>query len=259
MKKLVSGILFIAGLWLVLSFLPTCNPKEVNPDKSFLPISWEHLMGTDDMGRDIFSLMVVGFFRSVEVLMAALITSATIGTLLGSLSGYYGGKIRILVRVFSDVSLIVPSLIMALLVVMVVGNYPAAVGFALGIYGIGAFAYQSENLTRKIKEEEFIKGEKLLGTPNGKILFSHIMANNLPPLLATLGSQGGSVIIAYASLTFIGLGTDITTPDWGSMIYQYRFHLVDRPYMVAFPAVGILALALLFHYMFEDWKEGEEQ
>ena len=247
MKKFLIGGSILMALVIVCALLPTQNPKMVNIDHKFLPMSSAHLSGTDDLGRDIFALMVVGFNRTITVLLSASITSVIVGCTIGTISGYFGGNIRILVRLFSDISMVVPSL--------TVGNSPFAVGMALGIYGIGAFAYQSENLTRKMLDEEFIIAEKLLGTPTHKILFSHILKNNLPPIMAVLASQGGNIILAYASLTFIGLGSDITTPDWGSMLYQYRFYIVEKPVLILWPTLGILSLSLFMYYMFDDWKD----
>ena len=234
MKKFLIGGSILMALVIVCALLPTQNPKMVNIDHKFLPMSSAHLLGTDDLGRDIFALMVVGFNRTITVLLSASITSVIVGCTIGTISGYFGGNIRILVRLFSDISMVVPS---------------------LGIYGIGAFAYQSENLTRKMLDEEFIIAEKLLGTPTHKILFSHILKNNLPPIMAVLASQGGNIILAYASLTFIGLGSDITTPDWGSMLYQYRFYMVEKPILILWPTLGILSLSLFMYYMFDDWKD----
>lgn len=255
MKKFIIGGSILMAVVIICALIPTQNPKMVNVDHKFLPMSSAHLLGTDDLGRDIFALMVVGFNRTITVLISACLTSVIVGCAIGTISGYFGGNIRILVRLFADISMVVPSLIVALIVIMTVGNSPFAVGMALGIYGIGTFAYQSENLTRKMLDEEFIIAEKLLGTPTHKILFNHILRNNLPPIMAVLSSQGGNIILAYASLTFIGLGSDITTPDWGSMLYQYRFYIVEKPVLILWPTLGILSLSLFMYYMFDDWKD----
>lgn len=255
MKKFIIGGSILMAVVIICALMPTQNPKMVNVDHKFLPMSSAHLLGTDDLGRDIFALMVVGFNRTITVLISACLTSVIVGCLIGTISGYFGGNIRILVRLFADISMVVPSLIVALIVIMTVGNSPFAVGMALGIYGIGTFAYQSENLTRKMLDEEFIIAEKLLGTPTYKILFNHILRNNLPPIMAVLASQGGNIILAYASLTFIGLGSDITTPDWGSMLYQYRFYIVEKPVLILWPTLGILSLSLFMYYMFDDCKD----
>lgn len=255
MKKFIIGGSLLMVIIVICALLPTQNPKMVSVDNRFLPMSSKHLLGTDDLGKDIFALMVVGFNRTITVLISACLTSVIVGCTIGTISGYFGGNIRILVRVFADISMVVPSLLVALIVIMVVGNSPFAIGMALGIYGIGTFVYQSENLTRKMLDEEFIIAEKLLGTPTHKILLSHIMKNNLPPIMAVLAAQGGNVILSYASLTFIGLGSDITTPDWGSMLYQYRFYIVERPVLILWPTLGILSLSLFMYYMFDDWRD----
>lgn len=259
MKRLIVIVSVFIVLVITFAIIPTQNPKSVNIDEKFLPMSFQHILGTDDLGRDIFSLMVVGFNRTIAVLISASLTSVVFGVAIGTISGYFGGITRVAVRVLSDISMVVPSLIVALIVIMIVGNSPFAVGIALGIYGIGSFAYQSENLTRKILEEDYIKAEKLMGTSNMKIIMKHIMPNNMAPIMAVLGSQGGNTILAYAALTFIGLGTDITTPDWGSMLFQYRFYVVERPMLLLWPTMGILALSISMYYVFDNWKGDRDQ
>lgn len=252
MKRIAVFLIVLIGISLVFACIPTQNPKEVNLESKFLPMSGEHILGTDDLGRDIFALMINGFNRTLYVVISAMMISLIIGVGMGTCSGYFGGKIRVIVRGISDLCMIVPSFIIALIVAAFMGYSPVSIGIALGIYGIGKFAYQSEALTRTVVNEEFIKAEKLMGTSSLKIILYHVIPQNLSAVMAVFASQGAGVVVSYAALTFIGLGSDITTPDWGSMLYQYRFYIVQKPQLLLWPTMGILALSIGIYAIFDN-------
>ncbi|MBS4749620.1 ABC transporter permease subunit [Granulicatella sp. zg-ZJ] len=250
-------ILIISILLLVLfCFLyPIQNPKIVNLTETFLPMSSQHFFGTDDLGRDIFSLIIIGFRRTILVILASNILSVFIGVPLGIISAYFGGIFKQIIRLIANLCMSIPSFIVALILTMLVGQSPVYIGFALGVYGIGTFVYQSEFLTEQLLEKEFILFEKLSGTSSFNILFRFILPCHSEHIMTLMASQGTSVILSYASLTFIGLGSDITTPDWGSLLFQYRFYIVEHPLLILWPTLAILLLSVTMYILFDYSKQ----
>ncbi len=254
MKKVYISMGFIFCLYILTIIIPIQNPKTVNMGSAFLSMSHEHLLGTDQFGRDIMSLMIYGFNRTVSVLLAAVAISMIFGLILGICSGYFGGVVEIFARLFSDISMIIPSFVLALIATAKFGANPITIGIVLGVCDIGIYSNQAEALTKKLKDSEYIQAAQLLCMPKSKILFRHVFPKVVGPALTLMGGKAGSIVLAYASLTFIGLGTDTSAPDWGTMLYQYRTYLIDRPILLLWPSLGILLLALIFYYAFDNFN-----
>lgn len=257
MKKKISIGLFIAFILLIM-VLPTKNILTVNLDNTFQGMSLTYPLGTDNLGRDVYSLMVEGCIRTLTVVLISTVISLALGIILGMISGYFGGYIEMVIQFIADLTLIVPSFISALVFIAIFGLNPISVGVILGITNMGAYVIQVKSLTKSTKNMEFIKAEIVLGMPSYKIICKHILPNIIKPLLTFMGNKASSVTLQYASLAFIGLGTDITNPDWGTMLYQYRVYIINEPLLVLWPTLGIFLLALFFHVVFDN-NEGDNK
>ena len=252
MKKAIVSVVIILLVAIVLSIIPTQNPKFVDIMNKFLPPSAEHIMGTDHLGRDIFSLMAQGFLRTLYVVVIASAVSYILGMFLGIVAGFYGGFALNIIRFLTDLTLIIPTFIVALIASIVFTDSVLAVGLALGFSNLGFFANQSYKLSEIILKDPYVDTLRMLQAPNSYIMRKFLLPQLLAPSLNLMGNKASNHILAYASLTFIGLGADITAPDFGTMLYQYRGYIIDKPLIVLWPALGIFFLSLIFHYTFDE-------
>ena len=252
MKK--RYLLYILPIILIIIMIVTGYRDSVKTNLSgtFAPISFEHYFGTDHLGRDIFSLIVDGAVRTLATVVIASLISVSFGLILGMLGGYFGKSLEMVIVFFTDMLMIVPSFIMALIISAIFGLNPVTAGITLGITGIGTYTNQAMILTRQVKNRGFILSEKARGIPSSMIMTRHILPNIITPILAALGSMVSSIALQYASLSFIGLGADITKPAWGALLYQYRVYIIDKPSMLFFPCMAIFSLAYVSFVIFDD-------
>ncbi len=250
MKKI--GIVLL--ILFLLTIIPFDQSVQTDVSKMFLDASSEHLLGTDYLGRDIFTLLKYGFLRTASVVFVGTLVGLIGGVVLGLIGGYMGGIVLRFVKSFSDLTLIVPSFIVALIISSLFGANPISIGMAIGFFDIGTYANQVASLTKNLKNRDFIVMSELLNVPKHKIIFSHILPNISEPVSALFANRASSLIIKYASLTFIGLGTDITKPDWGTLLYEYRIYMINKPMLLFWPSFGILIFALFFHFVFDSKK-----
>ncbi|MDO4690300.1 MAG: ABC transporter permease [Fusobacterium sp.] len=258
MKKIfnLSKIIILLNLFLILIlfFLSKKLNTDINLDKIFMPISSENLLGTDDLGRDILSLLIVGAIKTLKVVLISVSISFFIGSFLGMTSGYFENNLSIFIKSLVDLMMIVPSLISAIIISSIFGINPITAGMTLGIFGIGSYMNQAEALTKREKNKEYIEASIILGVPQPIILYKNIFFNILPQLLINLGNTASSVILQYSALSFIGLGADYTKPDWGTMLYQYRIYLIKKPFLIIFPSLAIFWVSLSFNLLFDKEK-----
>ena len=223
-KKLIFINIFLVIILLIFS---SKLNADINLDSVFLGFSKENFFGTDDLGRDVFSLIIIGGFRTLEVVVIATSLSFFVGSFLGMIAGYFEGNIGTIIKSTVDLMMVVPTLIVALIITSIFGITPVTAGISLGIFGIGNYMNQSEALTKAEKNKDYILASKLLGVP------------------------WYVVILQYSALTFIGLGSDYTKPDWGAMLYQYRIYLVRKPSLIIIPTLCILWVSLSFNLIFD--------
>ncbi|MDY2573347.1 MAG: ABC transporter permease [Fusobacterium necrophorum] len=258
MKKWSKKILFYQFCFLLfIFFLGRKLDTEVHLDSVFVPFSKNYWLGSDDLGRNVFSLLLVGGFRTMEVVLIASSISFGIGVFLGMLSGYLENIWSLLLKSLVDLLMIIPSFICALILTSIFGITPVTAGVSLGVFGIGNYMNHAEALTKREKNKEYVEASLLLGVPTYRILYRNILLNIIEELKVNLGNTASGVILQYASLTFIGLGADFTRPDWGSMLYQYRLYLISHPWLVLFPSLCIAWFSLLFHFLFDIPKRGK--
>lgn len=257
MKKRYLLYILIALAIIVMIITGYKDSVKTNLSDTFAPISLNHYFGTDHLGRDIFSLIVDGAVRTFATVFIASAISVFFGLILGMMGGYFGKTLETIIVFFTDMLMIVPSFIMALIISAIFGLNPVTAGMTLGITGIGTYTNQSMILTRQVKSRGFILSEKALGIPPFFIMTRHILPNIITPILAALGSMVSAIALQYASLSFIGLGADITKPDWGALLYQYRVYIIDKPMLLFFPCMAIFSLAYASYMIFDNKEIAE--
>jgi peptide/nickel transport system permease protein len=234
-------VVLIAGLLspLVAPFDPTL----ITPD-ALAPPTRAHLFGTDDLGRDIFSRVLYGARISPLVGLLAVAISASVGVTMGLIAGYAGGPAdNVLMRVV-DILLSFPGIVLAIGVVAILGPGLNHALVAVGIAGIPTFARVVRGSVLVEKEKEYVEAARLLGVPTPRLLLLHILPNVLAPVLVLSTLSVAGAILAAAGLSFIGLGAQLPTPEWGAMLSQGRNYLAVQWWVAAFPGAAIAMTVL---------------
>lgn len=253
-KMAVLGFAIIAVMIIVAVFAPliaTQVPSEQNLAIRFQAPSGEHFFGTDNFGRDIFSNVVYGARISLFIGFLATILSVIFGTIIGAVAGFFGGGVDNVLMRLVDIILSIPSLILAIAISTVLGTGIRNLILAVSLSGITNYARIVRASVLSVKEQEYVEAAKIGGASNFRLIFRHILPNCLGPIIvqATLGV--GTSILQAASLSFIGLGVQPPTPEWGGMLSQGRSYIQDYPHMTIFPGLAI-ALTIFSLNLFGD-------
>ncbi|CDO03217.1 Glutathione transport system permease protein GsiD [Oceanobacillus picturae] len=249
-KTALIGVIIIVLLVLTAILAPviaTHSPTAQDIVNRYQAPSSDHLLGTDELGRDIFSRIVYGTRISIQIGVIAVGISLAIGVLLGGIAGYYGRWIDQIVMRFIDIMMAFPSILMAIALVAVLGPSLQNAMIAVGIVGIPQFARIVRSAVLSIKENEYIEAAKSIGAKHGRILIQHVLPNCVAPIIvqATLGV--GTAILDAAGLSFLGLGAQPPTPEWGAMLSDGRAAIQNAPWVVAFPGLAIFFVVLGFN------------
>jgi len=215
----------------------------------------EFLLGTDELGRDMLSRTIYGTRTSLQIGVMATAIAMIFGVLIGSISGYYGGLLDFIAMRVIDLLLSVPSLLLAILVVSILGASTHNVVIAVGIRGIGPFARVVRGSMLSIKKEYYIKSARALGASDLRIIFRHILPNSLSPIITLATLSMGSAILSAAGLSFVGLGVQPPTPEWGLMLSSGREFLLAAPHMVIFPGLAIILSVLGFNLLGDGLRD----
>ena len=224
----------------------------------FLPPSFieggksEYFLGTDKLGRDIFSRVIHGARVSLSVSMIAILITAAIGTMLGILAGYIGGRFEGLAMRVVDMALSFPNLLLAMLLAVAVGPGFWTVIFALSILGWAGYARMIRGEALRIGQSDFVAQARISGASSFRIMLRHIFPNIVNSLIVIMTLQIGMMILAEAALSYLGLGITAPTPSWGSMVSDGRAEL-DRAWWIStFPGIAI-GLVVLSGNFLGDW------
>jgi peptide/nickel transport system permease protein len=252
------AIVVVLGIVLAAIVGPWIAPFD--PSRQDLPSrlagpTWEHPLGRDELGRDVLARLLVGARVSLLVGLVVVSISATVGTLVGAVIGYKGGWIDEVVGRFMDVLLAFPGILLAIALVAVLGPSLSNVVLALAAIGWVGYARLVRGQVLKVRELEYVQAARALGAPLWRVLGLHVIPATLSAVTvqATLGMAG--IIIAEASLSFLGLGVQPPTPSWGSMLDAGRSHLFDAPHLTLFPGLAIALLVLGFNFAGEALRD----
>nr|WP_296155116.1 nickel transporter permease [uncultured Peptoniphilus sp.] len=253
-KMAVAGFIIILAMVIIAIFAPliaTYAPESQDLAIRFQSPSAEHFFGTDNFGRDIFSNVVYGARISLFIGLVATIISVIIGTIIGAVAGFFGGAVDNVMMRLVDIILSIPSLILAIAISAVLGTGIRNLILAVSLSSITNYARIVRASVLSVKEQEYVEAAKIGGASNFRLIFRHILPNCTGPIIvqATLGV--GTAILQAASLSFIGLGVQPPTPEWGGMLSQGRSYIRDYPHMTIFPGLAI-ALTIFSLNLFGD-------
>lgn len=246
LKKNKSALFGMAIIFLLFFFAITADfiaPYGIDEQNLALGIvkpGSGYPMGTDNFGRDIMSRIIHGSRISLMVGFVSVSISLLIGGSLGAIAGFFGGKLDNVIMRLMDVLLAIPSILLAISIVSALGPGLVNVMIAVGISSIPSYARIVRASVITLKDQEFIEAARAVGTSNFRIIAKHLIPNSLAPIIvqATLGVAGA--ILSAAGLSFIGLGIQPPTPEWGAMLSTGRQYIRDYPHITAFPGLAIM-------------------
>lgn len=227
------------------------DPQAYHPALTAQPPTWAHLLGTDSLGRDQLSRVIYGTRLSLSIGLIAILLGGLSGTLLGMLAAYFKGWLDQIITIFVDSLLAFPSLILALAIVASLGPSLLNVALALAVVRIPLYARLARGQTLQVASQDYVQAAHSSGTRTAKILFRHILPNIFSPLLVQATISISFAILDESVLSFLGLGAQPPTPEWGSMITDAETFLVNDPWMMLGPALAI-AIVLLSMNLFGD-------
>ena len=204
--------------------------------------SAKHWFGTDSYGRDVFARIIHGSRLSLSLSIFAMLAAVAIGSIIGAIAGYYGGRVDDVLMRLMDILLAIPPMLMSISIVAALGHSMVNLMIALSLAYIPVFARVIRSSILTVKG--FIEAAKACGTSNARIILRHIIPNAIGPIIVQATLAMGSTILIISSLSFMGMGIQPPQPEWGTMLYEGRDLIRTSPYLVIFPGIAI-ALAVL--------------
>jgi peptide/nickel transport system permease protein len=258
---LLFGAAIALSLLLVVALAPVIAPypadagTATNPVASLLPPSWHHLFGTDAVGRDLFSRVVYGARISLRIAGLVLASSILIGVPLGLAAGYFGGWVDSVIMRITDVFLAFPALLLSLALAAVltpsVGNATIAIAATWWPW----YARLARGQAASVAGRPFMEGARALGVPPLRALLRHVLPNSITPVIVQASLDVGGIILTAAALSFLGLGAQDPTPEWGLMVSQGQSYFTTQWWLVTFPGAAILVAALAFNLLGDGLRE----
>lgn len=210
-----------------------------------------HWFGTDGKGRDIFARIVYGTRISFFVGILSVSIALSLGGFLGAVAGYYGGRLDNAIMRVLDVLLAIPGILLAITIVSALGTSIINLMIAVGVSNIPGFARVVRASVLSVKDQDFIEAARAIGAKDHTIIIKHVLPNSVAPILVFATLKVAFAILLTAALSFIGLGVQPPTPEWGSMLAAGRYYMRDQIYVVMFPGIAI-ALSVLSLNLFGD-------
>ena len=257
-KGAVVGLCIIGALILLLlaSFLIDYSAvTKTDLSNRFLPPSWQHLFGTDDMGRDVFLRVVYGTRYSLSIGFGATALAAIAGVCIGSVAGYYGGYVDDIIMRLTDILASIPAMLLGMVIVSILGGSVPNLIFAIGICSVQYYIRITRASILAIRGQEYVEAAKVIGMSDAKIIFTQILPNAFSPVIVTFTATIGIASLVAASLSFIGLGVSVPMPEWGALVSSGRNVLRTAPYLSTFPGLFIMLTVLAFNILGDGLRD----
>lgn len=254
----VIGLILLLGLIFTAIFaglIAPFDPNKIGTGAPLLKPCKDHLLGTDTLGRDTFSRLLYGSRTAMMVGFVSVAAGSIIGITMGLTAGYFGGIVHMVLMRFIDALMAFPMILLALLVAAVLGGGIQNVIIALSITTIPTYARVSCGVTISLRENDFILIERTMGAGNARILLTHILPNAIPPLLVLMTMQLGSLILAEAGLSFLGIGIEAPTAAWGSMVADGYKYLLKNPVLSFAPGIAIMLVVFGFNMVGDGLRD----
>ena len=251
----VLAIIVLAALTADLFWDYQTDACDINIPMRLQKPSKEHWLGTDEMGRDMLCRIVYGARASLTVGIFATTFALVIGGILGAVCGYYGGRLDNIIMRCTDVLLSIPGLLLAIAIMSAFKPNIFYISLALGISYISKFTRIVRSAVLTVREQEFIEAARAIGAKDSTIIFKHVLMNCMAPIFVQYALAIGSRILSVSTLSYIGMGIQSPTPDWGNMLSGARAFIVGRPYLVLGPGIALLLTISAFNLIGDGLRD----
>lgn len=248
-------VLLLAGSAVFAPILSPHDPLRQNVENRLESPSTEHLMGTDRLGRDVFSRVLYGARISLQISATVVGITLLIGVIIGVIAGYVGGLVDEALMRLVDLLFAFPGLLFALVIAAVLGPSLMNIMIALAAVGWTGYARIIRGEVLSVKEDEFVKAAQMMGASRSRIIVSHIVPNVISPIVVLATMKMATIVLATAGLSFLGLGAQPPTPEWGTMLSDSKDLLTSAWWAVNFPGLAIMLTVLGFNLLGDGLRD----
>jgi ABC-type dipeptide/oligopeptide/nickel transport system permease subunit len=254
----LASLIYLCGVVAVALAAPWIAPYRYdaqNPEAVLQPPSAQHLLGTDELGRDVFSRLIYGARVSLTVVVQVELLEVLIGVTLGLLAGYFRGRVDTFIMRFTDMMFAFPDILLAILIVAILGPGLHNVFIALALTGWPSMARVVRSQTLALREREFVEAARAVGMSHVRILWRHILPNLLPTVVVAVTVNAAGVVLAESALSFLGLGAQPPTPSWGRMIDDARQLMRSHPMLLVYPALMLSLTVMALNFLGDGLRD----
>ena len=253
----VTSVLVLCLLLIAIAapVIAPYDPTHAAMKDAFLEPGAQHLFGTDKLGRDCFSRVLYGARASLTGVLVLVASVFVVGTTMGVVSGYFGGKVDMVIMRISDMMISFPGMILAIAIAGIMGGSLVNAVFALTIVSWTKYARLSRSMVLKVKRRDFVEAAIVNGGTPGHILWVHILPNILPLMVITAAADIGALMMELAGLSFLGFGSQPPAPEWGLMLNEGRQQLQTAPWLMFFPGLAIFVTVVVFNLWGDNLRD----
>ncbi len=250
---LVLMLFVLIGIF--ASLIAPYDPLRIIPRAAKQAPSALYLFGTDNLGRDVLSRVIHGTRISIVVGLIAVAIAMIGGTFLGTISGYYGGWIDSFIMRFMDIMLAFPGILLAIAIVAVLGPSLTNTMIAVGLSTVPVYARTARGNILSVKTNDYVEAARCIGVPDWRLMLRHVLPNITAPLIVLSTVNVGTAILSAAGLSYLGLGAQPPTPEWGAMLAESRVYLRDAWWMATFPGIAIMLVVLAVNLLGDGLRD----
>lgn len=248
-------VLVLIAIAFAAPVLAPYDPTHAAMKDAFLEPGAQHLFGTDKLGRDCFSRVLYGARASLTGVLVLVASVFVVGTTMGVVSGYFGGKVDMVIMRISDMMISFPGMILAIAIAGIMGGSLVNAVFALTIVSWTKYARLSRSMVLKVKRRDFVEAAIVNGGTSPHILWVHILPNILPIMVITAAADIGALMMELAGLSFLGFGSQPPAPEWGLMLNEGRQQLQTAPWLMFFPGLAIFVTVVVFNLWGDNLRD----
>ncbi len=251
----ILGLVIIAIAIFAPVICGSVDPTKGNLSEAIMAPNAAHPFGTDKMGRDIFARVIYGARESLSATFMLVILIFIVGTVLGVLSGYFGGVFDAIIMRLADMMMAFPGLVLAIAVAGILGTSTRNAIIAIAIVTWPKYARLARSLTMKIRHTDYVAAATVTGSKTGYMLRKYMLPNALPTLVITAATDIGSMMMELAALSFLGFGATPPTPEWGYMLNEGRNFIQYAPWMMIYPGLAIFITVVVFNMLGDSLRD----